>query len=572
MKKLILGFIVTIIFTTNVWAKGFTATLNRNPVPEGETVVLTLELQDIDTSSNPDLSELSQDFTIMSVSNGYRTNIVNYDVSKSRQWNLVMIPKHSGDLTIPSIKLDNYQTQPIVLKVTPEGSEPKIASSTVSSRSNYRISAQIDDHNPYVQQQINYQLKIHDGGGLHGDAPVFLTEGDDWIIKSLGEPQVSSSIDNGITSREITFNYALFPQKSGKLEIPAVRFNGYYLTQAHRTDPFAGFFSDDDFFSGFNLNDVFSRRNPIVLTAKSIPVNVKPAVINDGWWLPAAKVELSAEFDSSDPKFVVGEPVGRTIYLKAYGVMENQLPDLKFPNLNNVKQYPEKPLTEMYIENGKIVSLAKINNVYIPSTDGEITLPEINLNWFDVNNDQIATATIPAYKTYAQNNPSVSVAQPVVKQPQAKPEMSQPISTVTQIEQVDNKLEIWLLLGAFVGGIVLTLLLIKLFAFISNHQSSHYKLVIDAAKKGDIHQLRDELLLWGQNRFTSLNITNLQDIAAVYNDQELNRQLDKIREALYGGKSAQWNSKEFIKIFKKISARKNSKHPEDGTILPKLYK
>ena len=82
----------------NAVAQSFDATVNRNIVPEGETFVLTLELKDVDTSASPDLSSLNQDFMVLSVSNGYRTNIINSQVSKSRQWNLVMIPKKTGEI------------------------------------------------------------------------------------------------------------------------------------------------------------------------------------------------------------------------------------------------------------------------------------------------------------------------------------------------------------------------------------------------------------------------------------------------------------------------------------------
>lgn len=571
MKKFLFGIFASLIFSINSFAQDFTATVNRNPVPEGETVVLTLELNNIDTSTNPDLSELSKDFTIMSVSNGYRTNIFNNDVSKSRQWNLVMIPNRSGTINIPSITLDKYQTKPISLKVTPAGSQPELSSASQhTSKPNYKITGNIDNNNPYVQQQITYQLKIYDAGGLHGEAPIFLTSNEDWIIKSLGEPTISSQIINGRNIREIIFNYALFPQKSGHLEVPAVRFNGYYLTQNRRTDPFARFFADDDFFSDFSLTDVFARRNPIILTTKPIAVDVKPAAITDGWWLPASKVELSAEFDSSKPKFVAGEPTGRTIYLKVYGVMDNQLPELKFPNISNVKQYPEKPLTESFIENGQIVSQAKINNVYIPSIAGEITLPEIKLNWFDIKNNKTATAFIPEYKTYAQSNTSISQTQPITE-PEAITSVPSE-NTAIKSEQISNTFIIWLLLGSFVGGILITLLLIKLFTLITNRQPDHYSQVIKASQKSDIHLLRDELLLWGQNKFPTYNITNLQDIAAIYNDTDFNVQMDKIRAFLYSGQNAQWNSKEFINVFRKISSRKSRKNNSDNEMLPKLYK
>ena len=94
MRKIYFGFLLIFGMMSSAWAQSFTATVNRNPVPEGETFVLTLELKDADTSATPDLSALNQEMTVLSVSNGYRTSIVNGAVSKSRQWNLVLIPNY----------------------------------------------------------------------------------------------------------------------------------------------------------------------------------------------------------------------------------------------------------------------------------------------------------------------------------------------------------------------------------------------------------------------------------------------------------------------------------------------
>ena len=80
MKKIFL-FILALMLTTQIArAQSFDATVNRTTVPEGETFVLTLELKDVDTSATPDLNALNKDFTVLSISNGYRTNIINGNV------------------------------------------------------------------------------------------------------------------------------------------------------------------------------------------------------------------------------------------------------------------------------------------------------------------------------------------------------------------------------------------------------------------------------------------------------------------------------------------------------------
>ncbi len=564
MKKIALNILMFVMICNNALAQSFDATVNRNVIPEGETFVLTLELKDIDTSSSPDLSALNQDFMVLSVSNAYRTNIVNSQVSKSRQWNLVMIPKKSGEITISEIELDGYKTKPIVLKVTPAGEEPLIKSEDINSPK-FKITGEIDNNNPYVQEQINYQIKIQDVGGLQGNAPYFTTTNDEWIVKILGEPKVENKIINGSNLREITFDYAFFPLKSGELIIPPAQFNGYYLTKTARTDPFARFFEEDDIFAGFSMNTVFANKNNVVLNTKPIKVNVKPALAGTKWWLPAKDVKLSAEFNEPNPQFKVGEPVSRTIYMTAVGVLDTNLPEIEFASVDGVKQYPEKPISEMSVKGNDIVSLSKISNVYIPSKTGEIVLPKIEVNWFNTKTNSYEVASIPEYKI------NVGGIMPAPEKEDKQVVQSQEKSVVEVVNKVDNSKIIYLLIVAFFGGILVALILTKILSKIAL-QPNNKKTIVEAAKAKNLKLLRDELIIWGQKHFPNSNIANLQDVADIFDSPVFNRELDKIRETLYANTEKDWDEKAFLDVFCNMckSLKKHKKKQKDP--LPKLYK
>ena len=570
MKKIFFISLLLVSITKNTFAQSFEATVNRNIVPEGETFVLTLELKDVDTSSSPDLSALNNDFMVLSVSNSYRTNIINSEVSKSRQWNLVMIPKKSGDITIPEMELVGYKTKPISLKVTTAAEEDKLVKSEDVNSPKFKITGSIDNSAPYVQEQINYQLKIYDIGGLQGSSPNFVTNNnDDWIIRILGEPQIENKIINGRTLREITFDYALFPQKSGELTIPPAQFNGYYLTKSTRTDPFARFFEEDDFFAGFGMNTVFANKNPVVLNTKPIKVDVKSAVSGSKWWLPAKDLKLSAEFNDPKPKFTIGEPVSRTIYMKATGVLDINLPEIDFVSVDGVKQYPEKPITEMIVSGTDVVSISKISNVYIPSKSGEITLPKIEVKWFNTKSNSFEIASIPEYKINVGGSVDATISDDTnAKVLTIAAEQKTPMDTVTK---VDNTKIIYLLIVAFCGGILVALLLTKLLTF-NTLKSNNKKTIINAAKTKDLKLLRDELILWGQHHFPNRHVANLQDVADIFDSPIFNRELDKIRETLYAQTEKDWDEKAFLDVFCHMckSVKKHVKKQKDP--LPKLYK
>ncbi len=571
MKKFAFVLGLCLLWAANLPAQTFEAKVNRAEVPEGETFLLSVELEGAKTNSTPDFSVLNRDFTVYSVSNAYRTNIINGQVSQSQQWNLVLMPNKSGKLTIPAISLDNYQTAPLQINVGAV-SQTAPAQTAAPNRPRFKIEAEADNRSPYVQQQVNYTLTLYDTGGLQGEEPVFQSNNEnDWIIKSLGAPEVNTQTIDGRNLREIKFRYAMFPQKSGVQEIPAVRFNGYYLTRDKRSDPFGRLFNDDLFFAGFGMTDVFATKNPVVLTAQPIKVNVLPAAAENGgnWWLPAEDVKLHAEFNPPKPQFKVGEAVNRTIYLQAAGVIDSQLPELKFKSVKGLKQYPEKPQVEMRVEGGKIIALEKIANVYIPSQPGDVTLPEIAVNWFNVKTKTIEKAVLPAMTVKVVGEAAAAPTPAAAVKATAKAPAAQEVNTLSAEEETNLYL---LLGGAFILGILLCLALIKLWGMAISAGSRNYKKqIIRAAQAKDLRGLRDNLLAWAAERFPGQRILSLQDVDEAVNDREFRCELDKLTEALYAKDNQNWNEQLFTKVFNRINKQKR-KSGKETEPLPKLYK
>lgn len=583
MKKFVL-MLAALFFLWNsqVWAQSFDATVNRSKIPEGETFLLTLELNNAQSDNMPELSALDRDFHTYSISHSYRTNIVNGKADMSQQWNLVLMPNKTGKLTLPSIKLDNYATRPITIEVSPAGSDinvPDTQNGTDKQINKFSMKGQIDNKTPYVQEQIIYTLKIIDRGGLQGEEPYFEVSGDnDWIIKSLGAPVVNSQIINGQTIRELVFKYALFPQKSGKMTVPAAKFRGFYLTKDSRNDPFGRFFNDDVFLAGFGMTDVFATKNPIYLSTKPIEIEVKPAIDGtNGWWLPAQDVKLHAEFEPNKPDFKVGEAVTRTIYLQATGVIDSQLPEIKFAQMRGLKQYPEKPEVTMKVQDGQVVSTEKIANVYIPGKSGEITLPAISVPWFNVKTNQMETARIPEQKVIVGGKAPASMQPQTAAPAAAQPDAAQMKKTAPA--EILNRLpqkNIYLLLGAaFILGILLSYAVMKILGRRSianeNIKVNPVREIRISARNKDLRKLRDAVLLWAKDRYPEAKIFSLNDVKKQVNTQAFSRELEKLGEALYSDKDAEWNDEQFLKVFDKVNKTKVRKKNDDE-LLPELYK
>jgi len=588
MKKIIFSFIITLVFSFSSQAQTLQASVNRNPIPEGEAFILTLRLENPQNSETPDLKPLEQDFNVYSVSNSSRINIINGTRSDIRQWDIGLIAKKTGDLSIPAIKAGNISSNPLVIKVISSdnvavsdtsNADTNVSSSNLSTR--YALKTEISNKNPYVQQQIDYTVTLVDAGGLQGDAPFFVGDGsnNDWIVQSIGSPNVETKTINGQTIREIKFRYALFPQKSGRLKLPIVNFRGFYLTQDRVAyDPFADLFGNSITASGLGFADIFATRHPVNLVSKSEEIDVRPiATENNGnWWLPAQNVELFSEWTDAKPEFKVGEAVTRTVYLKAVGVAENQLPEINFPKVDGVKQYPEKQQTESRVDNGRLVSVKKAVNVYIPNQSGAITLPAIQVPWFNVAANRMEKALLPEVRI---NVSSSSKANEPVKAIAPAENNSLPTSSYPEeIEQGLSEGYVYLFIGlAFVLGVLFSFLLLKFRnrennANAKNSIRNYQSYIALKAHEADFKALRDGLLEWGVKTFPEYKINNLKDVADCVNSPDFSAEMKKLMTILYSSKSPQdWSAEKFVQIFNTVY-KKNKKTSDSNKLIPDLYK
>ena len=573
MKKLYLFFALLMLAAAPVSAAGLTASVDKSELPQGETLTLTLTYDGGQTNEQPQLDVLNRDFNIFSVGSSFQHNYINGKISQKQQWQAVLMPKREGELTIPAVKLGKLTSNPLTVKVVKASPQNlNRDSDTATGHPRYAVDAVVDNKNPYVQEQIIYTLKLTDRGGLQGEAPYFESEDDGaWIIKSLGAPEIHSQIVNGQTIRELIFKYALFPQKSGKLQVPAAKFRGFYLTKETRNDPFGRFFNDDIFLGGFGMTDVFATKNPIFLSTKPIDINVKPAAETAGdWWLPAQDVRLHAQFDAGKPEFKVGEAVTRTVYLQATGVIDSQLPEVDFPQAAGLKQYPEKPEFSMKVQNGQVIATEKIANVYIPGESGELTLPAVSVPWFNVKTNQPEIARIPEQKIIVGGSAAPALPPAAAPAPTVSAGNSQTASPLTQSRIYA------LLAAAFVFGLVFCFLLMRFFAGRKPHAAAMpsinpQKDIPAAARAKDLRRLRDALLLWAQDRYPDERIFNLSDVKRLVHTQIFSCELEKIDEALYSKSDAEWNPDLFLKAFYTVNRMKIRRKKEDAP-LPGLYK
>lgn len=565
MKKLLFAFLFSII-SIEASAANITASVNRNKVPLGEVFVLTIT-SDENTNDTPDLSVLSNDFKTYSTSVSRSSYVVNGKASNSTKWQVTMSALKEGLQNIPPIKVGSDFSNEIEVDILPYGE--KSNDKTTSQTPEYSINAEIaNKHNKfYVQQQIPYNVTITDVGGLQGGEPVF-DPTNDFIIKSLGQPDVSSVYKNGKNVREITFKFVLFALKSGKIKIPSVKFNGYTISSNG-----AGIFTD----SIFNLNIGFPSRLgfevPVNLYAPEKEVNIMPAPsdYNGKWWLPADSVEIRANFTDNNKQFMVGEAFSREITVTAVGVIDTQLPQPDFALSSDFKQYPQKSTAVNEVIENMPVAVQKTINVYIPERSGELTLPEVNVEWFDVNSQTLKTAKLPPQTIRVKENPNLKMV--VEDNLTANQEMKVEKNIIK--ENLSLNQLVFLLIVAFAVGLLVSYFIFKprkLKAPKPQCETRAYPdFIIKKAYANDFRGLRDGLISWATGFYPDKQINTLKDVADAVNNKEFSEQINIIIAKLYNPQNdCIFNAKIFADSYNNVSKKINKKQ-KNSTPLPTLY-
>ena len=586
LKKIAIIWCFLMMSVLPAVAGTLTADIDKTEVARDDTVFLTISYEGNDGNAmQPDLSVLQDKYILYSTKSSISARFVNGQGIQRYNWSVELMPKTEGKQTIPAINVGKYKTLPIDINVLAAGSQPKLKTpqnkaAQKTKTPEFKAELTVDNEEPYVQQQINAVLTVYDnlrqsGGLTLQQEPEFLPS-NDWVIKKLRQPTADEK--NGL--REIKFYYALFPQKSGAVELPTAKVSGFYFVYDENDmiqHNVGGLFK----FFDINIQPMFQEQKTVTLTTQTkAPINVKPIAPENGdnWWLPASALTLYANWENENPQFKVGETIARTFVLTAAGVAETQLPDLEFSESPNIKQYPENPQTETIINNDIFYSKSTVRVVYIPQDSGIYTLPEVKVAWFDVLQNKMQYAVVPATTIKVLGDKKQIKAAAENMAANSAEEASTPLKTepdnTLPAKTDENMLLIIAMsaIAAFFAGLLISFLLLRKRDKKEEDKapSEHLNAVHNSLKNKDYRGLRDNILAWADKTFTDVKVNNLNDVADCINDADFTGEMEKLNSILYAGKTDALNDILIVEVLKK--AHKKKKTPEQVKPLPDLYK
>ncbi|MGX9462616.1 BatD family protein [Shewanella sp. A14] len=348
------------------------ATIDRNPVVAGEYFVLDIIADDDLNAGALDTSVLLDDFIVGRTSVGRSTKMVNFDTTKETRWQVLLSPKSLGDITIPAFNINGVSSQPITLKVMPQGAKP-------SEAKNVFIKIDTNTSDAYVGQLITYKVKLYLAVELQRgvlSAPVI--EGAQ--IKQIGEDKDGSEIVDGRRFRVIERTYGIIADLPGELVINGASFAGDVLVEAPRRGGMFG----------------FNESRPMQTEAERQVIQINPTPPSyQGKWLVSDIAVLKETWPDDINEFEVGSPITRTISLIASNTDDTSLPDIDMPLAKGLKAYPEKPLRQTFVRDNQVVSQYSLTTAIVPTKPGTYTLPEIRVPWWNPHLKQQQFATLP---------------------------------------------------------------------------------------------------------------------------------------------------------------------------------
>ena len=192
---------------------------------------------------------------------------------------------------------------------------------------------------------------------------------------------------NGRNYKTVTWSqYVMFPQMSGKLEVPPITFNGIVVQQNRNIDPFEAFFN-----GGSNYVEVKKQIQAPGVEIQVDPLPDRPMGFSGG----VGKFSMKAEIDKDELKS--NDPLTIRVTISGTGNLKLiKEPIIKFPkdfDTYDAKITDKSRLTTSGLE-GSII----YEYLAVPRHQGQYTIPPVEFIYYDTQAKQYKTLTSEAFQ------------------------------------------------------------------------------------------------------------------------------------------------------------------------------
>lgn len=334
------------------------------------------------------------------------TQIINGNVTstKSTTFTYILMAEKEGTYSIPGATIvadgNNYTSNSVSVKVLPPDQSTGTASNNGRTSRNQANNGKISEKelfitatasktSVYEQEAILLTYKIYTQVNLtqlHGDMPDlkgFHTQ----EVELSSQKQWSLEHYNGRNYNTTVYSqYVLFPQQSGKLEIPSITFEGTVSQLVASDDPFDAFFNGGSNYVNIKKNIVAPK---LTIDVKQLPVG-KPANFSGG----VGEFTISSSINTQELK--TNDAVTIKLVISGTGNMKLiNTPEVGFPQ--DFEIYDPKVDNNFNLTREGLSGSKVIEYLAIPRHAGNYTIPAIEFVYFDLKSKTYKTLKTDPY-------------------------------------------------------------------------------------------------------------------------------------------------------------------------------
>jgi hypothetical protein len=381
--RLAVGATFLLLAAAGLWAAGVTAQVDRNTVPVGETVTLSLVFDEVTPSGAPDLGNLPANLQLGGVSQSSSFTILNGTAQSKITFDYSLLATQPGDVTIPAMQIvvggKPLATQPIRMKIVPAGT-PATPEATYSNLAWLRLT--VPKTEIYVGESFPVELQLYVQNAQDVQMPQLSAEG--FAIGQSAKPQQTKTQVNNAVYNLVTFRMSASAVRTGDLNLSAeCNLTLQIPNRSRNPEPFDRF---------FNRN---VSLHPTVLKAETQVLHVMP--------LPSANVpetfngivgSFTMQVTAGPTNLAVGDPITVKASISGNGPIDAlRLPEQ--PGWREFKSYAPNTRSDLSDPLG-LSGTKHFEQVVIPQNHEIKALPPLEFSYFDPTRRTYQTLKGPA--------------------------------------------------------------------------------------------------------------------------------------------------------------------------------
>jgi hypothetical protein len=357
-------------------APAFAVTLDRNVVPVGETVTLSMIFDGVAPAGAPPLPLLPTLRSDGAVSQSTEMSFINGRQTSKQTYTYTLLTTQVGDIVIPSIQVQaggrTLSSQPVQLKVIPANTRPSSADDALASLAFLRLVVGKTD--VYVGEPfpVDIHLYVQRGEGLQ--MPQISAEG--FSLSQIPQPAQTVTVVNGIQYTLLAFKLTATAARTGALTFGPVQESLTLLIPTGQRSFFGPQY----------------QRRPVTLSSESVAMRVLPLPtqnVPEDFNGAIGNYQLSV---TAGPTNVgVGDPITVRVQISGRGPIES----LTLPPQTQWRDFNTYPATAK-VETSDPLGLAgtkRFEQVVIPLNHEIKALPPLRFSFFDPDAKSYRTLT-----------------------------------------------------------------------------------------------------------------------------------------------------------------------------------